>query len=451
MKIVALDTETIRGKAAILSWPDGARIVKSMDDIFAVLKELSKKTGIRNFCFYNLDYDAMAIFRHAPEILSEIYAKESVAWREYRFTYLAGKYLKIKKGRDIFHIFDLFPFFQCSLDKAVKKYIGKDDGKIDVDKAELARLTYRKIEKEKIWLKYAQKDAEILQKLADLIIQAIDDAGIKTTKLYSPGYLAKKYLAQNGFAPVRLPRAVEQAAQKAYFGGRIEVWQRGYFEKVWVYDLKSAYPAAMAELPYLDGAYYTVCDHIQSPYWIARIHIKCGPEILPYRTKDGGLIVFPEWRESETWITWAEADVLKDAEWQPLKVINIYPATDEKPFKGLVERLYKGRFEGGAKKIIYKLILNSLYGVMAERRKKFVELSSFDVAMRQARLWQDEAFLLWMQERRTCKEFLYACDCDECKKFRWMKRMLTRGEKLEPLYSFQEQYFRRVHFRGKWV
>lgn len=68
----------------------------------------------------------------------------------------------------------------------------------------------------------------------------------------SSGYLAEKVLINNGveFPKVQdMPLAVTDFAWKSYFGGRFEMLQRGFIGKAHVYDINSAYPYAITQLP----------------------------------------------------------------------------------------------------------------------------------------------------------------------------------------------------------
>lgn len=449
MKYRAFDTETIKGKAYVLSWDSGAEIVKNLDDIFDLLKKLGKYLVV-----YNLDYDAMAILKHTtPECLKMLYLDGAVHWREYRFSYIKGKYLKIAKNRDVLHIFDLMPFFQTSLDKAAEKYLNKR--KKEIDKKLLSNLTEKTVENNwKLIKEYAIQDAKITQELADKLIDAITEIGLEEKKLFSPGYMAKKYLEKNGISPIQLDYEYRAIAEKAYFGGRIEVWRRGKIDKVFIYDLKSAYPAIFAELPDLSQARIWWSEKPESSRWyIAEAEIDCDTPILPHR--DGhGLIRFPVYRRSVAVFTNYEGEILQKAgaeiRWR--RVLNIESMRDG-VYRELVTDLFEKRKESGLKGLVYKLILNSLYGIFAEKRSDYRPMRD-DRAYRELMIMAlREGLETFFSRYMVCENGQFDwwnCRCFSCKRRREVLRRFRKYKRSRILLGADGRFYEKVEYPGKW-
>ena len=98
----------------------------------------------------------------------------------------------------------------------------------------------------------------------------------------------------------------------AYFGGRIELCQRGSFERVYSYDISSCYPTAITKLPALDTAKWKTFDNFSErdlenyQHGIAEVEWKGSEDLdlgpFPFRSdgSDNGSvkneIIFPTYR-----------------------------------------------------------------------------------------------------------------------------------------------------------
>ena len=83
--------------------------------------------------------------------------------------------------------------------------------------------------------------------------------GFRMRRWISPAYLAKKALIKKG---VQLPSFASLAySQQEFiyacsFGGRFEMCKRGFLGNTWTYDINSAYPEAMRNLPDFSDGYW---------------------------------------------------------------------------------------------------------------------------------------------------------------------------------------------------
>ena len=363
---IACDTETENGKAFVITTANRDYLINSFADAVKVFASLKADA----FTFFNLEYDASAILKHLPQsIIEELYLDKQVKYRGYGIRYLAGKYLRIECQTGVYHCYDIYPFFQASLDDAGRKYLGVR--KKRVAKSILARMSkaYYLNNRSKM-SSYAIQDAKITQGLTDLIVSAINEAGLELRHLYSPGYAAKCYLTQKGVAIKNVPKQFIEFVREGYFGARIEVVKRGTFKKIHAFDIKSAYPFALTNLPNLSQAVYRKSKRIEAKYYFVRARVwmkSASSYLLPYRGK-GGVISFPRYNGQTTVLTNFEYEYLKRhklAKMQIVEVLNLF-VKDDRPFAVMVEELFKRRSESSGKKILFKLILNSMYGIFAE-------------------------------------------------------------------------------------
>ena len=185
----------------------------------------------------------------------------------------------------------------------------------------------------------------------------------------------------------------------SYFGGRIELLQRGAFDRVYNYDINSAYPSATRDLPALNTAKWKVFSNFTERdlenYDQGLVEIKwkskdkldvMGP--FPFRT-DGvdiakGYVIFPTLRQGGGFlhgiyhlVEVKEALAKPDRKWDIRLTGNAWVIEEAKdyPFKRIGELLahrlkLKAEKNAGAEPL--KLGLNSVYGKFAERPKRYV-------------------------------------------------------------------------------
>jgi len=125
------------------------------------------------------------------------------------------------------------------------------------------------------------------------------DVRLKRSEWYGPGQAAQKWLAKVE-APTRLemieatPGPVRNRAIEAYYGGWFENLRHGLIEgEVHSYDLLSAYPAIIADLPCLLHGTWEPLKGLPGPDTLALVYgefngvpdAPTGP--LPYRTIEG--------------------------------------------------------------------------------------------------------------------------------------------------------------------
>lgn len=332
-------------------------------------------------------YDATMILKDMPlELRQELARDGETNWyvpptetgrgNSYRIKYIPHKWLEIW-GFDWHHrkpaylkIYDVMTFFQSSFMKALESRDLEVPNVIASGKAGRSTFTYDDIDEIKL---YCQMELELLVELAVTLRDEFDEAGIYVTQFHGPGAVAGALFKEHNLIDHKsdTPLVIEQAAQRAYFGGRFEQFRAGHFaQKVYVYDIKSAYPDKMRALPSLAGATWRRTDdyHGQAGVWFCTYEDPAGdllaPHPIPWRGK-GGVVGFPA-SHAGAWLWHFEAKHASEVHYGYELIL----ASEEKPF-AYVESMYTLRQKwkkmglGGERAL--KLGLNSGYGKLAQR------------------------------------------------------------------------------------
>lgn len=426
-KYIALDTETDKGKAFILSHAGGVEEINNRIAFGEIVRKLGK-----HFVFYNLDYDVSAILRHFPEkCWKKIYIEKRVALQGFWLRYFPHKLLKMSYKKHTAEFFDLFSFFQCSLAKAAK-LCGIEEKKIVLPQGWIKNLkSHWQNEKTRGKVSaYARQDAVLLQKISDILFAALDKIGLGDVAPYSPGYVAKRFLIKRGISFGKLPRRYETFARRAYHGARIEVFRRGFFKSAYGADIKSAYPAAFANLPDICNASYYYSKVPETKYYLAEARVVCREHdfyLLPFFKN--GINYFPRFDGEITWLTNFETECFKKhrlGEVQFRKVLNI-GCLDTRPYKDLVEELFARRKNSGVEGLIFKLILNSLYGISAEQHDEYREVEPHVASIYMQNDFKRESKIAFhILQSRICKHarryWERKCRCNICEDTRRFMR-----------------------------
>lgn len=369
-----IDTETFEGKARLVCDSFGrAKLLENFDDVIAFLTYRGFKNKFN--WFFNIRFDMEALIKHLPlETLRELHTVGSIDYGYYSVQYLSQKFLKIRDNirEESYCFYDINNFLSTSLNQASKEYLGKEK----YDKIDSVRLNididYWKENEEEI-IHYCKIDAQLTKEVADYFWNLIDEhIHFLPSAPYSKGAYSQEYFLQTTNMPTinSLPIEVLKSAYLSYSGGRFEILKRGYFDKVYLYDINSAYPYQMASLPNynygewfetdefkpncLSGFYYCTIEHLH-------------PLISPFMQKISGLNVYPNGKFNQ-WMTQKEVEF----------VLSRFPNTDLSvslgyyfeennlvyPLREKILELYKWKETEKDPVIRYcvKIILNSLYG-----------------------------------------------------------------------------------------
>jgi hypothetical protein len=240
--------------------------------------------------------------------------------------------------------------------------------------------------------RYNRQDSLITFRFASFLQESFNRSGCKmrmTAASTALDLFKRKYLDRKIYQE---PKEIILDQYKAYYGGRVEVFKRGYFEDLNYYDFNSLYPSVMRER-YPDPSSFYSSEHpnrsiIEDYEGISEVDIFCPKDkeipLIPFRDKTGKLM-FPTGLV-HGWYSHLE---LREAVSQGYEILDVqkqyYYTKTFYPFKRYVEDLYKIRKEkkerGDISELVEKLQMNSLYGKFGQKiygKEKVFHLDSID-------------------------------------------------------------------------
>jgi hypothetical protein len=370
----ALDTETQDGRAICytLAHTSGANLfnpVASWGDLFPALCALIEGDGCGA---YNMDYDARALISYLPRpVLAKIRRDEFADYRGWRISYRPGKWLRVSRGEgERFSLYDIWCYWQCSLSAAAKK-AGVETQKQTIPQswyANMARVFASPRTRARA-IAYAQADARAALEVWRTVHRAYTAIGVPEKTLDAP--VSPGAMAKHVFSDLLTGLPSGWCVAPAYFGGRVETFKRGRFH-LYSYDIKSAYPAALATLPDPCGGHivHDACERADALYSVYNVEVDIPPTLsiplLPLRLSKTRPLVYPTGKFT-TWITGPEYAECYRRGW----IVDVMDGWHLVGCKGgawmgdRIRRLYRERRDP-AKSIAIKLVLNSLYGIMAQ-------------------------------------------------------------------------------------
>lgn len=376
----AFDTETVNrlgGGYACLLIKSGGETLEG----FSSWREIFNFLAGEKFVCWNMDFDARAIMheKFLPwRVLEKLALSNRASWGGFDFEYIPRKFFRAARGKKSFVLYDLAQFYGCSLDEASKKFLPAAGRKQSIPQSwysEIDRcLSDRR--REKI-LAYARRDADATLALYHLMRESLARIGLDFSRPVSPGALAMaKFRATLDKEP-KIPRWVQECFASGFFGGRVEIYTMGKIGPCKKFDLHSAYPSAAAKLRSLRGLEFRRFGKDEWSYsprarygvYNVEAHIldmPIGP--LAVRRKDG-VIIFPV-GIVKTVCGLAAIRLLRREKirFRVFRALEFHGPETPLIF-GEVPSLYKAR-ENPELKLAVKLVLNSLYGKLAETRTK---------------------------------------------------------------------------------
>lgn len=384
----------------ILRNEDGSPLgtAQVFDWLLSLSAQLKLEDVPHTFVGFGFGYDLSMILKDLPEHPAERYARpvrmqhldakgtpKYAIWGPYGFRMLGSEFSLIettfgfgaratKGDQKSIAIWDIWKFFQGSFVKALTewKIIGQDE--LDAMEAmKRKRSTFMADEIDDEIIEYCLSECRAGVALMTKLDETCKELGYPLRRYDGAGSLAAsmlrawridEYLAD-------VPEGMEYAVSCAYFGGRFEVARHGWtHDQVWQYDINSAYPAVIKDLPCLACAEWRESTEVQSD-GIYNVEWKlpqpCYWGSLPHRNRKGE-ITYPTGGDGWYWGS------------EILAAEQLYPGShhirsgwaldrncEHKPFAAVPD-VYQQRLQLGktAKGIILKLGLNSLYGKTAQ-------------------------------------------------------------------------------------
>ncbi len=164
----------------------------------------------------------------------------------------------------------------------------------------------------------------------------------------------KEDLKPLDFRPTKL-------ACQAYYGGRVQIFQKGLCEGVKKYDLNSAYTAAIRQLRSIEG--YKVSTSLH-PFGVYTADVLVRMSSLPVRLRNGS-ISFPTGRMVGKWVGLELQTACELGFVEVQKCVGYVPTMGDLLFTAFVDQWWKEKANTSKSSILYsyyKLIPNSLYG-----------------------------------------------------------------------------------------
>ena len=383
---------------------DGARLTTL--EIFEFLYDQFLLNPKHCFVGYYLKYDFTHWFRELPEerarrLFTE-QGKQSripktgertipfpVNWKGWDFDMLGMKRFMLRPSSGDnnlpwLYICDTGPFFQSSFLKAIDPESWPHPictpEEFEILKQGKAQRANAKFDAKMI--EYNVHENRILAKLCETLDGGFRQAGfnLQRRNYFGPGQVASLWLKQKkiGKAPDR-ENKLELALRASYYGGRFEIFAHGPVGTVYEYDINSAYPSIIQNLP-AEGGEWTyfkksgwnkpdIQDHEH-----VLLHVKynstdkyVGP--FPHREPGGHIMFYP--LRGAGWYWKREFDAAQRMKPFVYEIIEGYayePPTGDKPLASIAQ-LYENRLKAGKNTPqgkAFKLTYNSPYGKMAQ-------------------------------------------------------------------------------------
>jgi hypothetical protein len=220
-------------------------------------------------------------------------------------------------------------------------------------------------------LDYAQGDVQTLDAILKRTERSFVAAGLPFRNPVSNATFALRYFQKDLQGKRRMHQSV---MFKTYRGGRIECLQAGYFDKAYYLDIHSAYPSEIAKLVRDDGR-WDISDYVRADAQYAAVlcdvdipdSLPVGPVPLVARE---GFIYYPVGR-FRTMVTLSEYRWLEQKGWvrKVYKVWQQFWGKGDFPFAKIAD-IYDQRIANPEASYALKIVMNSLYGKMAQRTKR---------------------------------------------------------------------------------
>lgn len=366
--IVGFDTETFEGRPFLLC-ASNKRFCEgdSLEDFLSFLWKHRYRKSLN--LFWNLQYDIQGLLKWLSRgELEALYYTGKIELEGYKLLYIPKKRFSIRRKTQSCIYYDLMQFYSSSLEVAAQTYLGEGKSPIDASRMNEDGFIHQNYEEIK---KYCFRDALLVEKLGQYFQKLCISAEVDFNKPISPANISERYFKQNAMLPVFENWQAQQWAHFSYHGGRFEVMKRGYIPKAYLYDINSAYPAVMSRLYHLNKGKWIFAykDDPTYEYGFVRCWVELDQEYMnPLVHEKQNLRIYPQMKRRRKFLTIDEIRFIRKWSLGTVKIIDGWfwiPDEADFPFQKLVE-LYdfraKLKSEGNALQLVYKIIMNSIYG-----------------------------------------------------------------------------------------
>lgn len=334
---------------------------------------------------FGFSYDAEMILRDVPiKQMTILKQKGAVIWHGYRIEYRKGKWFQISKrvgkAKVACRIWDVISFFGTTLAVALREYLGEIPELDAIEKGKEGRKTFAYADLDSFIIPYWKTELKYMVLMMNSLRERLYGADLRIRQWHGPGAIATNAMKTYKVADHMcrdIPEDVSQASQYAYAGGRFELFKIGRERNgVYAYDIRSAYPSAITELPSLSNGEWR---HVDSPTQCARFgiyRVRFASKAfftgrpMPFFYRDmRHAIHYPNIVEG--WY-WSPEASLAFSLGNDARVIEgwEYDEDGSRPFawvNDIYDRRAQWKREGNPSQIALKLLLNSMYGKFAQR------------------------------------------------------------------------------------
>src|SRR5262249_21597433 len=176
-----------------------------------------------------------------------------VRWNGYKLNYV-NRSFTIERGSRRTVVWDIFRFFATKFTGALKDWKVADESKLErMERMKALRSEFDKQSTKEVE-EYCNEECTYLAQLGRKLLTAHDDAGLRLTAYHGAGSTASAFLKRISVKDHRgeIPGNMRIPVACAFFGGRFENSVAGPIgQRVFGYDISSAYPYAATFLPCL--------------------------------------------------------------------------------------------------------------------------------------------------------------------------------------------------------
>lgn len=338
---------------------------------------------------FAFDYDVNMILRNLT-LVQFMRLRETgsclIGDHEYRVEHIPGKWFRVTHYREpknvTVTIYDVWGFFQSSFVAALKANIPDHElmahlPEIESGKDKRSQFTWAQFEYIK---QYWEIESVLFLALVERLREYLYDAELFIAKWHGPGELANYAYRTNAIRRHKSDcgTRIYHLARLGYAGGRFERFHIGRYTNVYAYDINSAYPFAISHLPSLAQGEWRHSENVRAngiaEFGIYRVSLRAqlGQPAGPVFCRDRrGNISYP-WNV-DGWYWAPEIKAMLAA--YPNLITSVkegweFVGWEGRPFQ-FVSEVYQTRrrmkASGNGTQMALKLLLNSLYGKMAQR------------------------------------------------------------------------------------
>lgn len=370
------------------SWPNGRKRIRAESLTFEQCMDfLLSLPSEHCYVIYGGSYDTNMMLKYLPHYEQDrLLDKGKVSYHGYRLRWIERKFFTVARSGQTRCIYDVLANFQVPFVRltplgkgACESWnIGTDDELAIVRRMKEQRGNFATVDDDAIE-DYCYLECDLLRKLCRAFFDAILQTPYRPRAVYGPGALAAAAMEKHQIQKYMtvLDDELELLSRTAYFGGRFDTSVLGWFSDVWQYDIRSAYPDQIRNLPCLKHATwreYTYADYHERgiPQWgifRAEWEVCDTAEWTPFPHRDRkGCIWYPfkgaGWYHAEEIRAAMEMypdQITFDRGWELVR------GCEHQPF-GFVDALYEQRKSMPPDQgVVIKLVLNSLYGKTAQQ------------------------------------------------------------------------------------